>query len=79
MRKKVGLLATALVVGNLALAAPAQAACVGTQNTAGVCAEMGELYRDCVYTGGSQCTTVVVPGPRLTACWLGDPSLITCG
>jgi hypothetical protein len=79
MRVRMGLAAAAVVAGSLGIATPAQAGCVGTQNTAGVCTEVGVLYSDCVYLGGPQCTWVYVLGPRVTACWLGNPSLITCG
>lgn len=49
-----------------ATAAPASAACYGTQNIGVVCSTVnvkGTLYEDCVYTGGSSCTDVRVPGP----------------
>lgn len=60
-------LVTAAAVGAALLgAAPASAACVGTQNIGVVCSTVnvrGTLYEDCVYVGSPPCTPVSVPGP----------------
>lgn len=58
-----------LVAGSLALTGPASAdpACVGTDRTVTVCVDPtgGVLYTDCIYTGGSTCQPVTVPGPTV--------------
>ena len=69
--------AAAVAVGAMAVAPAASAACVGTTQTVLVCAEPTgrTLYEDCIYTGGSTCTPVSVPGPDVTKCTvLGTPS-----
>jgi hypothetical protein len=65
------LVGIAVVLGALGIAGPAHAEnCVGTQNIFMICVEPtgGELYRDCIYTGGDTCEEVVVPGPVVTRC-----------
>lgn len=61
------LMVLGLVIGSLAIAPNAFAACVGTQNTMVICTGPGEPYEDCVYTGVKPgCTPVTVPGiPRV--------------
>lgn len=66
MRRRATLFGAGLVVaGSTFFAAPAQAACFGSDNTVILCVDPtgGTLYEDCIYTGGSQCTPVHVPGP----------------
>ena len=79
MRLGKGLVAVGMVVGaNLALVAPAHAACVGTQNVAGVCVENQVIYSDCIYVASDTCQPVRLSGPRVTDCWLLNPSIIAC-
>ncbi|MDQ3952992.1 MAG: hypothetical protein M3279_08535 [Actinomycetota bacterium] len=63
------LILLAVVGASFGLASPAKAApvCVGTSNTVFVCTDPtgGTLYEDCVYTGGSTCQQVTVPGPTV--------------
>lgn len=62
-------------------AAPASAGCYGSANVLVLCASLSPtggdpLYEDCLYTGGSGCTRVSVPGPALDDCggsFLGEP------
>ena len=64
-------LSMVLVGGSLGVTSPAgaQAACVGTTNTAGACVEVNvttseKTYEDCVYLiDPSTCTPVTVPVP----------------
>jgi hypothetical protein len=71
------------VIASLSLAAPANAAplCVGTQQTAGVCAwlEKTTVYQDCVYVGPPPCIPVNVPGYDLEcAGWIRDQWILVC-
>jgi hypothetical protein len=61
------LLAAGVAAAATAPAAPAAAACAGTSGTVVVCVDPtgATYYEDCVYTGGSGCTTVRVPGPTV--------------
>lgn len=77
------LVGAAIVVGSVAVAPAATAAesCVGAEGVAVVCADpLGRvLYGTCVYTGGSTCEPVTVPGPDMTRCDIGPnnpPSLL---
>lgn len=72
------LLAGAVVVAGAFLAAPAHAACAGTQELAYVCVTPPTLeprhFQQCVYAGGDTCDTVVVPYYGL-----GNDVAVTCG
>lgn len=63
---------TAMAVGSLAMApaASAEEACFGEEGTFVLCVEPtgGEVTSVCVYTGGTTCETVTVPGPEVTRC-----------
>lgn len=83
MRRVRLLLAAAVVTGSLAVAPAATAAenCVGAEGVTVLCVDpLGRvLYGTCVYTGGSTCTPVTVPGPDMTRCDIGPnnpPSLL---
>lgn len=54
-----GVLATG---GLLAGAAPADAACYGTQRTVYTCPRWVAVYSDCIYTGSGPCTPVTFWG-----------------
>ena len=78
----------AMIVGAVAsigLAGPAGATtpvCVGTAQTAGVCAEVsrgGYTYQDCVYVGPPPCIPVNVPGVDVECGgWVGDNWWLEC-
>ena len=69
------LLVAAVAVGSLAVAPAASAAvsCVGAEGVTVFCVDpTGRVvYSTCVYTGGSTCTPVAVPGPDFTRCDIG--------
>ena len=90
MRSRI-LAAAALAATALSLGAGAASAatCVGTAQTAVVCAQVnkgflprvdldGNNYSDCVYLGAPPCTPVSVDYPSVTP-GSGDPVTITCG
>lgn len=69
------LVGAAVVAGSLAVAPAAGAAenCVGAEEVTVFCVDpTGRvLYSTCVYTGGTTCQPVVVPGPDFTRCDIG--------
>lgn len=67
-----------LAVVGLAGSASASPVCVGRQGTVGVCVDNATYYLGCWYLGGSSCTHVYATAPQVTACWLGNPSIIEC-
>lgn len=69
------------VVASIGSASPASAACVGTQQTAGICASLTKttVYSDCVYLGDPPCIPVNVPGYDVDCWgWIGDDGVIMC-
>lgn len=70
------------IVASIWVAGPAQAACVGTQQTAGVCAtaKPGDpTYEDCIYVVSSSCTHVSVPGFDVQCWgWIGSGTWLVC-
>jgi hypothetical protein len=74
------LVGAAVVASSLAVAPPASAAenCVGAEGVAVVCVDpTGRvIYSTCVYTGGTTCEPVVVPGPDVTRCDVGSSGSI---
>jgi hypothetical protein len=81
-RRRKGLVLGAGLALAAAVAAPAvaQEVCAGTERTAYVCSDPtgATLIDDCVYTGGSGCTQVTVPGPTLS-CGGDLITAIRCG
>lgn len=63
-------LAVGALVASAFLGGTADAACVGTANTATACNDLGPrvVYEDCVYVASSSCTPVQVVAP---ACFYG--------
>ena len=62
---KIVLVAAVALAGAFSTAAPASAACYGTQNVGVVCSTVnvkGTLYEDCVYVGSPPCTPVEIHG-----------------
>lgn len=72
------------VAASIGIAGPAAAApvCVGTAQTAGVCAEVSRgapTYEDCVYVVTPPCIPVSVPGWDLECGgWIGDEWWLMC-
>lgn len=70
------------VVAAIGSASPASAAaCVGTQNTAGICVGLTRegVYSDCVYVGPPPCIPVYVYGYGVDCWgWIGDDGVIMC-
>lgn len=70
------------VVASIWVAGPAHAACVGTQQTAGVCVTVkpgDPWYEDCIYLVSSTCTPVSVPGFDVSCGgWVGDQGFVAC-
>lgn len=69
-----------IVAASLGIAPAAFAACAGTAATVVVCVNPtgGTIYSDCIYTGGSTCTPVTVPGPTLDCGGDIGEKLINC-
>ncbi len=78
MRLARPLLACALAAGSFLAAAPAQAACFGTQQLLYVCVTPPSVeqrhIQQCVYAGGDTCENVVVPYYGL-----GNDATVSCG
>lgn len=81
MRRNALVVVVVAVLAVIGLAGPASAdMCVGRQGTVGVCVEpKSSIYLGCWYIADDTCTPVYAPAPTVTACWLGDPSIIMCG
>jgi hypothetical protein len=83
MRRFGSFVVAAMAVGALAVtpAASAQESCVGAEEVLVLCVDpTGRVvYSTCVYTGGTSCQPVSVPGPDFTRCDIGPnnpPSIL---